>query len=192
MPGSRAPGTGTTPRCSRAPGRRGAPFPSAHHAVNVVSDALFYVDTEVKDRKLGSPAGITPSSCGTFGVPCPQDLESPWSGHARENVVANLRGLEMVFLGEGPDPAIQGGIGFDDFLVAVGAVELAATMRADIAAAIAAAEAIPGSLGEALGAAPEAVAASHAAVKRITDNLKSQFLTVLALELPDEIGDDTD
>jgi uncharacterized protein len=163
----------------------GSPFRNAHAAVNALSDALFVLDTEVKDHKLGRPAGITVGSCATLGAPCPQDVEAPWSAHSKENIAANLRGFQAIFTG-------GEGVGFDDFLVAAGAPELAARMGADVTAAIAAVEAIPGTLATAVTASPGEVRVAYDAVKQVTDSLKSQFLTVLALDLPNELGDDTD
>src|SRR5688572_24838903 len=170
-------------------GQSGSPFASAHAALNVVTDAMFYLDWQVKDAKLGQPAGITMNSCGTVQEPCPRDLESQWAAHSKENILANLRGFQALFLGD--TPSTPGGLGFDDFLVAAGAGELAATLTNDLPAAIVAVEAIPGTLDAALTAAPASVAAAHAALRLVTTNLKSQFLTVLALDLPDELGDDT-
>ena len=179
------PGAGDYAAVLAHAGDAGNPFRSAHEAVNRVSDGLFIVDADVKDMKLAEPAGITPGSCGTLGQPCPAELESPWSSHAKENILADLRGFRALFLGgDGP--------GFDDFLRARGAGDMATELVADLDAASAAVEAIPGTLAEAIVAAPAQVAAAHAAVKAVTDVLKSQFLTVLALELPADLGDDGD
>lgn len=171
-------------------GAAGNPFPSAHAAVNAVSDAMFYVDTDVKDMKLAKPAGINPmNSCGSIGEPCPRDLESPWAAHGKENVLANLRGLRMVYLGDGPTAS---GPGFDDFLVAVNAADVASQLDAAIAEAIGRVEAIPGTLSEAIVDAPPAVADAHAAVRAVTMIMKTEFLSLLGLELPERLADDTD
>lgn len=173
-------------------GQSGSSIDSVQSAVNLVSDAMFYVDSEVKDMKLGEPAGVVMNSCGTAGEPCLAELESRFARHSKENVIANLRGLTMLFGGDGPDGNGGGGPGFDDFLIAVGAAELASVMSSDMAAALAAAEAIDGTLTDALAADRDSVVAAHAAVKRITDSMKSQFLTVLGLELPESAAADND
>ena len=59
-------------------------------------------------------------------------------------------------------------------------------------AAIAAADALPDSFLTALSADYDRVVAAHAAAKAYTDDLKSQFLTVLALEIPDDVATDND
>lgn len=165
-------------------------FESAQAGLNVVSDAMFYLDTETKDMKLAEPAGIAVNACATVGEPCPEELESPRARHSKENVLANLRGFQMLYLGQGPDGA--DGVGFDDFLRAVDAGELAGDMDARITAAIAAVEAIPGSLEDALESDHQAVVDAHAGVKGVTDLLKTQFLTVLGLDLPDGGASDND
>jgi predicted lipoprotein len=165
-------------------------FESAQAGLNVVSDAMFYLDTETKDMKLAEPAGIAVNSCNTTGEPCPAELESPRSRYSKENVLANLRGFQMLFLGQGLDGVDR--VGFDDFLHALDAGPVADQMSATIAAAIAAAEAIPGSMEDALQSDYQTVVDAHAGVKAATDLLKSQFLTVLGLDLPDGGASDND
>lgn len=168
-----------------ASGDSGGAFSSAHEALNAVSDALFILDTDVKDMKLGEPAGIADNSCATVQEPCLADIEARVSGHSKQNIRANLDGFRLVFTG-------GEGLGFDDFLVAVNAADLATQMLADVDAAIAAVDAIPGTLEEAVQNDRDAVVAAHTAVRVVTDNLKSQFLTVLALDIPDAVATDND
>jgi predicted lipoprotein len=165
-------------------------FASAQAGLNVVSDAMFYLDTETKDMKLAQPAGIAVNVCNTMGQPCADELESPRARHSKENVLANLRGFQMLFLGQGPGGV--DGAGFDDFLRSVDAGALADQMAAALVTAIAAVEAIPGSMEDALQSDYQAVAGAHAGVKGVTDILKSQFLTVLGLDLPDGGASDND
>ena len=122
-------------------------FASAQAGLNVVTDAMFYLDTETKDMKLAEPAGIAVNICNTVGEPCPDELESPRARHSRENVLANLRGFQMLYLGQSLDGV--DGAGFDDLLRATGAATLADDMTAALVAAITAVEAVPGSLEEA-------------------------------------------
>lgn len=175
-------------------GLSGSSFASAHEAVNVVSDALFYLDTEVKDMKLGQPAGIVVNICNSVQEPCPDELESRFAYHSKDSIDANLRAFDMVFRGYSPgqDPQAPGTLGFEDFLTAAGADVLATNMTSGIIAAIAANEAIPDSLASALTTDYASVEAAYTSVKAVTDNLKSQFLTVLGLDLPDSAAGDND
>lgn len=115
----------------------------------------------------------------------------------------------MLFVG-GSDAAED--IGFDDFLVEVDGEELATTMTNDIDAAIALIEQFNptaesraddqgsehkssfnnGNMNDAVMTNPEKVQAIYVAVKKVTDNLKSLFITYLALELPITSAGDAD
>ena len=162
-------------------------FDSAQQAVDEVFAALFYVELQVKDAKLGIPAGV---HVGCATETCPQLVESRLSGRSKENIIANLRAFRRAFLG---GETASAGIGFDDFLVELGAADLALEMETEVDAAIAAAEAIPGpSLESALSSDLEDVVAAHTAVKAMTDDLKSRFVTVLNLRVPDEGAGDND
>lgn len=167
-------------------GLSGSPYGSAQGAVNELFAAIFYVELVVKDAKLAMPAGI---SADCTSATCPEALESRWSGRSKENAAANMRAFRAVLLG---GETAASGLGFDDFLVELGAPELAAGMEAKTDAAIAAIEAIPGTMEEALASDLASVVAAHAAVKAMTDDLKSTFVTVLNLRVPDEGAGDND
>jgi uncharacterized protein len=160
-------------------------FPTAQSAVDDVFAALFYIELVVKDEKIAAPAGIVPD-CATDV--CPNLAESQWADVSKEELVANLAAARRLFLG-GPD---TGGTGFDDYLRSRGAAPLATTMLAALDASVAAVEAIPGTMLEALASDPDAVRDAHAAVKSFTDPLKSQFVTVLNLTIPQEGAGDND
>ncbi len=65
-------------------------------------------------------------------------------------------------------------------------------MTANLDAAVAKANAMPDSFMGALTDNYAAVVATHAAINLFTDDLKSQFLTVLALDIPDDVAADND
>jgi predicted lipoprotein len=168
---------------SRA-GLSGSQFSSAQDAINDLFAALFYLELEVKDRKLAIPAGLSPDCEAST---CPEQSESVFADASKEHLVANLDAGERIFLcGD------ASAVGFDDFLAALGAEELAAEMLADIRGAEAAAAAIPGTFIDALSTDPQSVRDAYSALKLFTDDLKSQFLTLLALEIPDDVGSDND
>ena len=170
-------------------GKSGSSISSAHEGVNRISDGLFYVDRIVKDMKLAESAGIATNICGSVQTPCLQEVELVLSDRATFAIRANLTTLRQVFTGTTPT---EDGPGFDDFLRAVGQTELADRMTANLDAAIAKAAALPDSFVGALQNNYQAVVATHAAVNSVTDDLKTQFLTVLALDIPDEVASDND
>ncbi len=171
-------------------GTTSALFSSSQAGLNAVSDAMLYLEEAVKDMKLAAPGGL---STDCVAMTCPELLEAPVAHASKESVRANLRGFEALFLGA---PAGTEAYGFDDLLVEVGAGALAATMRAALAAALAAVDAVPGTFDEALApgnaAGQAAFVAAYDAVKALTDAQKTQFLTVLDLELPNRLDADND
>jgi predicted lipoprotein len=167
------------------PGRSGAVYGTAQEGLNAVSDAMFYLSKETKDMKLGEPLGIT--NCAT--ATCPESIESQWARWSKQHVLANLRGFQALFLGSSPG---TDALGFDDLLIDMGAPDVASDMAEAIADAITATEAIPGTFFEALEQNPTEMEAAHAAIRQVTDILKTDFLSVLDLEAPDRAAGDND
>lgn len=156
-------------------------YPSEQEAMNVLAWALVYTERELKDWKLGVPAEYTASHPVT-------QPEAPYAGIGTENIRANLRGFRSMFQGCGPEGE---GLGFDDWLVATGNEELANDIVAAWRVAQAAADAFP----PLPSASREQVQALYAAVKGLTDLLKTDLFgtgSPLNLKLPGTVGDDTD
>ncbi|MEL6548370.1 MAG: peptidase M75, partial [Myxococcota bacterium] len=84
------------------------------------------------------------------------------------------------------------GVGYDDLLVAVGSEQLATDMRRELDESIASLDAVTGTFSQTLASDEEVLVASHSAIKDVTDLLKSQFVSVLALEVPQEGAADND
>jgi predicted lipoprotein len=171
-------------------GESGSGFRSAQAAINAVSNAMFYLDTHTKDLKLAAPAGIAVNRCRPPGQLCPDDLESRYAQHSRENIRANLVAFRLVYTGNADDGTV--GVGFDDFLTDLGAADFSRQLAGEIADALAAVDAISAPLPSALFSDLPAVVTSHAAIAKVCDQLKSRFLTVLGLELPNASAGDND
>jgi len=166
------------------PGNR--TFPTTQAALNAVSDAILYLDNEVKDMKVAHPVGLRDCPAGV----CLEQLESKFAGRSKANLRANLTGLRRIAEGCGTNFE---GLGFDDLLEAVGAGSVASRLRERIAAAHRALDAIEEpDLKEAIVADPASVRALHAALKDVTDVLKTEFLSVLDLEIPKKLEGDND
>jgi predicted lipoprotein len=166
-------------------GQSGSVYTTEQMALNAVSDAIFYIELSVKDTKLGRPLGLL--NCDK--LTCPEAVESRFAGRSRTHIRNNLLGLRMLMAGCNDGV----GIGFDDVLTAVGASSLAERMTADIEGAIAAADALKGDdIGQEIATDPASVENLHAAIKKITDALKTEFVSVLDLELPQVLEGDND
>lgn len=166
-------------------GSGSAVFASDQKALNAVSDALFYIEREVKDLKLGRPIGLV--EC--FTATCPEAVESPYAGLSVDHVRQNLIALRRLFHGCYPGNT---GLGFEDWLRAVGASDIADDLGAAIAGALVATTTIDLPLEQAVVAEPAQAAALHQAIKQISDLLKVEFVTVLNLELPKTVVGDND
>ena len=167
-------------------GTSGSIFATDHDAVNVISDALFYIDSFTKDEKLAIPLGLLLNQCGS--VACPEEVESLLSMHSLSNIKNNLLAFEKIFNGSDN----TGAIGFNDYLIDVGGTVTAEEMQANITKALTAIDQLTTSLAVALENTPEQVEQIHTDVKDITDQLKTDFITSLALELPATSAGDND
>ncbi len=161
----------------------GSVYRSAQEGLNAISDALFYLDKETKDMKIADPAGLRECASG-----CEEGREFSAAPASLGSVAQNLRGFRAVFTG-GDE------LGFDDLLDMLDQDALRAEMLTDIDDAIARADLLASNhetLATALESDRDGVLALHADIVRITTNLKTQFLTVLDLELPDRAEGDDD
>lgn len=156
-------------------------------AFNAVSDALFYADLEVKNEKVGLPAGFVP---GCANAPCIANVESPWAKRSKEHIRNNLLGVEHLLKGCGAGAA---GLGFDDLLKAVGAEVVATKLDTQLAAVRAALDALKEpTFEEDLVKNMPGVQALFDALRAFSATLKAEFVTVLDLELPKQAASDND
>lgn len=156
-------------------------YPDEQEAMNVLGWALIYLEREVKDWKLGIPAGYT------VGAPV-SGPESPFAGEQSSLLIPNLAGFREIFEGCGPE---HSGVGFDDWLAEAGHADLAA----DIVLATEAAEPVLAELPRFSTASPQQIDAAYVAVKGITDLLKADLFgaqSPLNLKLPASVEGDTD
>jgi predicted lipoprotein len=157
-------------------------YPTGADALNDVFAGLFYIELGVKDRKLAVPAGLH-LDCADEA--CPDATEARWSRQARQNIVINLQTFKDLFTG-------GEGLGFDDYLDAVGASELKTSMADKTDAAIAGVEGLDGDLYTLVQSDRMAVVAAYELIKSLTDDLKSQFVTALNLRVPAQGAGDND
>jgi predicted lipoprotein len=167
-----------------------------------LSDSLFYIELEVKDSKLGVPTGIN-SSCSQ--LTCAAASESQFSDTGLDNIRANLTGFRDAFTG-------NSGLGFDDIVLAKGFSSVSQTFLDNTNKAITLIDSMDSTLLEQLeqieasGSAtdcansqanPESVqsipiCSLHGYLKRITDSLRTEFITIVDVDLPTRAGGDND
>ncbi len=160
-------------------------YPTAQDGLNALSDALFYIEDPGRDLKLGVPAGVMMCT----ETSCPDMIESLYADVSRENILANLRAFRSAYLGGEPG---TDGQGFDDLLRTIGANELDSQMQRAIQGSINAVDAIEGPLGDAVRNRNAQVVAAYDALTVLVRLLKTEFVTVLDLELPMRVEGDND
>jgi predicted lipoprotein len=168
-------------------GAPNATFASQQMAFNTVSDAMFYLDDQVKNMKVGKPAGLVPECAAP---PCLSDVESPFAKRSKEAIRANLDGYEMLLLGCGPGMT---GLGFDDLLAALGAQAVSDKVAGTITTARAALDALTEpTFEEDIQKNPNGVRALFDALRGNAAAMKAEFVTVLDLEIPKKVEGDND
>ncbi len=165
-------------------GRGSTTYKSDALAFNSVSDALFYVESDVKDMKVARPLGIANCEQPT----CPEAVESLYAKRSKQHLVNNLAGFRMVFFGCETNASA-----LDDLLIAVGANSLVSDVKTALDEADAAVAALTSpDLGTAVTEENGKLRAVHAALKKLTDILRTEFISFLDLELPRRVEGDND
>lgn len=161
-------------------------FASDQDAFNVVDNALYYFDKELKDFKVGLPLGFNPD-CQAES--CPETIESRFSLASNDNIAANIVGFRLIFQGCGVG---YGGLGFDDWLRAAGKADLAERMIGALGDAERTVRSLSRPLEPLLASDRPQVEALYAALKRVSDLLKAELASALNLEPPAAVQGDND
>lgn len=148
-------------------------------ALNAITDALFYLDKEVKDMKLAGVAGVAE-------VIGPDTRESLDANVSIPNLRANLDAFALAFRGA------EGTMGLEELLQANGASDLATRMNERIDAAAAELASLNPDIPTLVAADERAMLPAYERIKDITDLLKTEFIGILDLELPDRADGDND
>lgn len=171
-------------------------------ALQHLTDGVFAMDLLVKDRKLGIPTGIHDDCSATA---CPEFVESPYARSSFANIAANATSFKTLF--EGGE-----GLGFDDFIVNEEFADVADRFAANTQDIIDYLEDVDEALydqvlaieeddrgTECLNAfaGPDLRAELSACtlvglVKRVTDDLKIDFVTIVGVALPGGAQTDND
>ncbi len=157
-----------------------------HQVINIFSNALFQLDTIVKDDKLARPLALINNSCDNS--PCGTLVESFYSHNSLNNLEANLLGFKALFNG-------GEGLGFDDFLIAEGHADTSNGINTSIDKALATLSTIKPNLAAAVEGSTDqhaSVLQLHSDVKEVTDVLKTAFIVTLSLNLPSSSAGDND
>ena len=168
----------------------------------MLTDAMFYIETYTKSQKLAIPLGINNKCSSTT---CPGLIESPYSENSLRNIQVNTTEFLKMFNGDT-------GIGFDDLIVDEGFADIALRFQNQLADVNNQINQISGSLVDHV-ALVEADLSNQACVngyanpdtestieacnlagllKRVTDDFKIEFVTIVGVALPDRVQSDND
>lgn len=154
-------------------------YGSEQETLNVVAWSLMYFEQEVKDLKVANLAGAQPT---------PYVDETPFARVEIDNVRTNIQAFRSLFQGCSADGT---GVGFDDWLVAVGHAQLATDLLAGLAEAETAARDFPS-----FATASQAqFLALYEHLRPLSSLLKTSFFgsaSPLNLKLPASAASDTD
>lgn len=164
-------------------GQDGSIFETDLAGLNAIFDALFYMELQVKDKKLGWPLGLT--SCGQ--ADCSEKAESPLAGSSHLWLAANLAGFRSLFTGNDSDEVM----GMHDLLVSLS--DDGSQLADEVMTKLESADDAVDGLEYPLNDAPDTLTEVHAAIKGVTDLLKHDFPEVIeGLKVPQEASGDND
>ena len=161
-----------------------------HKSLETLFDSLFYIEIEVKDKKLAIPLGIS-SLCEEEEGLCPEKVEHRDSGLSLEAIAAHLEGFLSILKG-----------GFSALLVSRGHKELAEDIKSRTQKAIdfiresgqksSFLEKLKAHSPCRKGGGGSDLCDIYVHVKGITDILKLQLPSILNLEPPKQGASDVD
>ena len=171
----------------------------------LMTDGLFYFEKYTKSAKLNGPIGID-ALCPADQLTCPEFIESPYSETSLENIKINAEQLIAIFasgLDELADEAASGSWS-DSFKAlitdvinmtsAIQASEPSESLKHRVAniASDNDSAACESTFGSPTTESEFVICNLGGLVKRVTDDLKIEFVTYLGVDLPEGSGGDTD
>ncbi len=161
------------------------PFEAQIDALNAVIDAIFHVEKQIKDQKLGIPLALNDACTDEL---CPEDIEHQFSGLSKRSIRENMVGFNLLLEGCGDDA-----MGIAGLLEESGAELDAEEIRSAVEGVFEALDAIEeDDLVGALAEDPDSVRDLYDAVKVLTDLLKNDLVEILNVDIPSSVGGDND
>ena len=171
----------------------------------LMTDGLFYFEKHSKSAKLNGPIGID-DLCPDDQLTCPEFVESPYSETSLDNIKINAeqmlaifdRGLDNLANETAPDDwsAKFKGLIVDviDEITAMQADESISSLKGQVAglASVNDQSACQSAFGSPETASAFPICNLGGLVKRVTDDLKIEFITYVGVDLPEGSGGDTD
>jgi hypothetical protein len=171
----------------------------------LMTDGLFYFEKHTKSAKLNGPLGID-ALCPDDQLTCPEYIESPYSETSLEHIKVNTEQFMAIFsngLDELADQTAPGAWSNTFKALISDVVDMINTMQAsnpddslsDQLASILSTDdmaACESAFGSPDTESDLPICNLGGLVKRVTDDLKIEFITYLGVDLPEGAGGDTD
>lgn len=171
-------------------------------AIEQLSDAMFYIELNVKDDKLGPPLALH-NSCNRLA--CPDRVKSPFSRTSLVNIDNNIAGAQHLFNG-------GNGLSLDDLINSAGLPSVTTRFNRELSELRNYLAQIETPLidqtekmltltdnSECINSAANpdntssiSACAAFGYLKRVTDTLRTDFVTALNTDLPDRAQSDND
>ena len=166
--------------------------------VNQITDGMYYLADVGKEDKLAQPMGSgranTTPSCG-LGNKCPQDVESPYANLSLDNLINNVTAFQKLYYG-GVKSDRGSNIGFDDWLITIGEVEVENKLTSDIDNVLVGLSSIKSNHTTLYNAvdkcSTELETFFDGSYQSLTRGFRDDFLRVLGLQPPQSSAADTD
>ena len=169
----------------KSAGTAGSRYATTQAGLDALFASMFYAERSVKDTKLAAPLGISMVCRETL---CPDLVESQFAQISQVALSANLQAFADLYRG-GPDSAADA-IGFDDVLRDMGADDLADKLNAELTDVLAALPDVTDPMQAQLAA--EEPRTLHTRLSTLMTTIKTEFVSVLALRVPNEGAADND
>lgn len=175
---------------------------NAGDSLQLITDGIFALDKLTKDQKIMLPTGLS-AECSA--LTCPRLVESPYAENSYQNIRVNLLSFRNIFTG-------ADGLGFDDYIDNEGFPDVSERFLDNILATLEVIDAADTSINAEVAsiqtvadetactnasAAPDQpnqlnVCRLAGSIKRITDDLKIDFVTIVGVMIPDSAQSDND
>jgi len=160
-------------------------YSTSAKAVNAVYDALFYLDSKVKDKKVALPFALGSSAGSNLS---PNSLELSYSRLSRKSVIANLKTFRSVFQGG----SSTNDYGLDDLLIANNASNTATEILQKLNSVITTFEGLSEFEDIITSGDTTTITAAYNELQAVTTLLKEDFAVALKLQIPKEGAGDND
>jgi predicted lipoprotein len=160
-------------------------YATSAKALNAVYDALFYIESKVKDKKLALPFSLGSSSGNALNA---DNLELSYSRLSRKSLVANLKAFRLIF--QGGASATE--YGLDDLLIANNASATATEILQKLNIAIATFEGLSEFEDIIASGDTAEIEAAYEDLRVVTTLIKEDLAVALSLQIPIEGAGDND